>query len=146
MSIIWADLFGRMLNTQLSEGSVIKKLKRSFGMRRKRECIRIFFRLCCWLPCKDGGRRSSFRSDEFCVSGARTEFAANRRTQTSSAGEVDDVKRYSSSTWTGGRGVVVGYLDSFRHGMPPNGTFFSDGMETVAVIKAEHRFSDANYF
>ena len=38
-----------------------------------------FFRLCCWLSCKDGGRRSSFRSDEFCVSVAGTEFAANRR-------------------------------------------------------------------
>ena len=31
------------IGLQLSEGSVIKKLKRSFGMRRKRECIRIFF-------------------------------------------------------------------------------------------------------
>lgn len=58
----------------------------------------------------------------------------------------DDIKRYSSGTWIGGCGVVVGYLDSFRHGKPPNGTFFSDGMETVAVIKAEHRFRDVNYF
>lgn len=79
--LVRKDVEYAAIGLQLSEGSVIKKLKRSFGMRRKRECIRIF-------------------SVVFLVRELNLQRTAEPKLRVQE--KWDDIKRYSSGTWTGG--------------------------------------------
>ena len=90
------------IGLQLSEGSVIKKLKRSFGMRRKRECIRIFFGCVagCLARMAAGIQVFVVTNSVFLVRELNLQRTAEPKLRVQE--KWDDIKRYSSGTWTGG--------------------------------------------